>query len=278
MKRLAIILSAAACASSAWAAAPVIIETDNTALVLNVDNGGTLRQSYYGKRMAADSYASLPQGEEAYTTHGYRDQFEPALHINHADSNSSTVLKYVDHATTESSDGTTTTTVNLTDPVYDQNVALVFTTYPSEDIITSHTVITNNSKRDVELVKYASSMLNFNAPEYYLTEFSGDWGREAAMSSQPLRYGKKVIDTKLGSRANAYVSPFFMLSPGKPATETSGDVVLGTLAWTGNFRFDFEVDNINRLRVISGINPYYSTYRLKKGESFTAPDFVFTFS
>lgn len=268
----------AAFAITAGAAVPVVIETGNTALVLNAGDDGTLSQSYFGKRMAAESYASLPQGVEAYATHGYSDQFEPALHISHSDSNSSTVLKYVSHATETSPKGVATTTINLTDPVYSQDVALVFNAYPEEDIITCHTVITNNSKKDVELVKYASSMLSFNAPEYYLTEFSGDWGREAAMSRQPLRFGRKVIDTKLGARANAYVSPFFMLSPGAPATETAGDVVLGTLSWTGNFRFDFEVDKDNRLRVISGINPYYSTYRLKKGESFTTPDFVFTFS
>lgn len=278
MIRTAITLGAALLAMTAGGAAPIFINTDNTALVLSVDDNGTLRQDYYGKRMADDSYGALPQGEEAFVTHGYRDQFEPALHINHADANSSTILKYVDHATESVKPGVMTTTVNLADPVYGETVSLVFTAYTPEDIIECHSVITNNSKKDIELEKYASSMLHFYAPEYYLTEFSGDWGREAAMSSQPLRFGKKVIDTKLGSRANAMVSPFFMLSLGEPATETDGDLVLGTLSWTGNFRFNFEVDNMNRLRVISGINPYYSTYTLKKGESFTTPDFVFTYS
>ena len=268
----------AAFAATAFAATPITISTDNVALRYTVGDDGTLRQSYFGKRLADESYASLGQGVEAFTTHGYTDQFEPALHINHADNNSSLILKYVDHKVEEVKPGVTTTTINLADPVYNDAVSLVLTAYAPEDIITCHSVITNNSGKDIELEKYASSMLHFYAPEYYLTEFSGDWGREAAMSSQPLRFGKKVIDTKLGSRANAMVSPFFMLSLDKPATETAGDVVLGTLSWTGNFRFTFEVDQMNRLRVISGINPYYSAYRLKKGETFVTPDFVFTYS
>ena len=278
MKKTILTLTMAAFAATAFAATPITISTDHVALRYTVGDDGTLRQSFFGKRLADESYASLGQGVEAFTTHGYTDQFEPALHINHADNNSSLILKYVDHKVEEVKPGVTTTTINLADPVYNDAVSLVLTAYAPEDIITCHSVITNNSGKDVTLEKYASSMLHFYAPEYYLTEFSGDWGREAAMSSQPLRFGKKVIDTKLGSRANAMVSPFFMLSLDKPATETAGDVVLGTLSWTGNFRFTFEIDQMNRLRVISGINPYYSAYRLKKGETFVTPDFVFTYS
>ena len=53
---------------------------------------------------------------------------------------------------------------------------------------------------------------------------------------------------------------------------------MGTLAWTGNFRFTFEVDNKGYLRIISGINPYASQYAIKRGESFKTPEFIFTLS
>ena len=55
-------------------------------------------------------------------------------------------------------------------------------------------------------------------------------------------------------------------------------MLVGTLAWTGNFRFTFEVDNLGKLRVISGINPYASKRILAKGESFKTPEFIFTLS
>ena len=38
------------------------------------------------------------------------------------------------------------------------------------------------------------------------------------------------------------------------------------------------IDNNNSLRVISGINPYASEYRLIPGKTFTTPSFVFTYS
>ena len=55
-------------------------------------------------------------------------------------------------------------------------------------------------------------------------------------------------------------------------------MLVGTLGWTGNFSFVFEVDNKNELRVISGINPYASEYSLKPNEIFRTPDFYFTYS
>lgn len=57
------------------------------------------------------------------------------------------------------------------------------------------------------------------------------------------------------------------------AEENAGEVLMGTLGWTGNFRFTFEVDNLKKLRVISGINPYFSTYSLPAKEVFRTPDF-----
>ena len=121
-------------------------------------------------------------------------------------------------------------------------------------------------------------MLYFSDSKYFLTEFSSDWAKEAQMSSQQLQFGKKVIDTKLGSRAAMHTHPFFELGFGQSAQETQGRVMLGTIGWTGNFQFTFEVDNVGNLRVIPAINPYASDYELKANEVFTTPEFMFTFS
>ena len=128
------------------------------------------------------------------------------------------------------------------------------------------------------LWRYASTMLYFSGNEYYLTEFSSDWAKEAQMSTQPLLFGKKVIDTKLGSRAAMHTPPFFELGFEQPAQEAQGRAMLGTIGWTGNFQFTFEVDNVGNLRVIPAINPYASDYELKPNEVFTTPEFIFTFS
>ena len=256
----------------------IVVETDDNAIVFTVGDNNRLYQSYFGQRLnGAADYKALPLGTEAYLTHGMEDYFEPALHINRADGNPSTLLEYKKHETV-SHEGSTETVITLADPVYGDEVVLHYEAFGPENVFKSWTEITNREKTPVELEKFASSMLHFDAPKYIVTQYSGDWANEVNSLDQELHFGKKVIDTKLGARENMFVSPFFQLSLGDKATETSGDVLVGTLGWSGNFRFVFEVDNLGKLRVISGINPYFSQYPLAKGETFRTPEFIFTLS
>lgn len=80
--------------------------------------------------------------------------------------------------------------------------------YEKEDVIKTWSEISHQEKKPVQLFRYASTMLYFNRPAYYLTEFSGDWAKEVQMSTQKLEFGKKVVDTKLGSRAAMHTQPF----------------------------------------------------------------------
>ncbi len=262
----------------AYANEQIVVATDNTSLVFTVGDNGRLYQSYFGKKLAdAAEYANLPLGKEAYLTHGMEDYFEPALQITRADHNPSTVLNYKSHET-KSCAGGTETVIYLADPVYRDEVALHFVAYAKENVFRTWTEIFNKENKAIKIERYASSLLHFHSPKYYLTQYDGDWATEVHRHTQELYFGKKEIDTKLGARAHMFTPPFFQLSIGTSATENTGEVLVGTLAWSGNFRFTFEVDNLGGLRVLSGINPYASAYRIDKGKSFTTPDFIFTLS
>ena len=259
---------------------PIIkIETDCTSLIFQVGDNGRLYQRYLGKKLNHESdFVYLPQGTEVYITHGAEDYFEPAIQVLHNDGNPSLLLKYVEHSSSRQNDGSVETVITLKDDKYPVTVKLHYITYAAENIIKTFTEINHQEKKPIVLSKYASSMLHFNRDKYFLTEFSGDWAHEVNIAERELAFGKKTIDTKLGARANMFVSPFFQLSLGAPSEENSGEVLVGTLGWTGNFRFTFEVDNKNELRVISGINPYASEYNLPAKETFRTPDFYFTYS
>ena len=255
------------------------IETERTSLIYQVADNGRLYQKYLGKKLNHDSDIQyLPQGTEAYLTHGMEDYFEPAIHIRHNDNNSSLLLKYVDHSSNAIDNGVNETVITLKDDKYPVTVKLHYVAYGKENIIRTFTEISHEEKKPVILCKYASSMLHLNSSKYFLTEFSGDWAHEANVTERELAFGKKVIDTKLGARANMFVSPFFQLALDNPSQENAGEVLVGTIGWTGNFRFTFEVDNKNELRIISGINPYDSEYSLPAKEVFRTPDFYFTYS
>ena len=288
------VLSMAAIASANAQSAEqnvIRIATDNTDLVLKVGPNKRVYQTYLGPKLlhesdlqnlswsqhaGSDGSMSI-RGWEVYSTSGNEDFFEPALGITHADGNMTTYLYFVDSSQEEVSGGVHTR-INLKDDKYPVNVTLNYVAYPKENVIKTWTEISHNEKNPITLSQYASAMLYFNEPQYWLTEFSSDWAKEAQMSSQQLQFGKKVIDTKLGSRAAMHTHPFFEIGLNGPVKEHSGEVLMGTLGWTGNFRFTFEVDNVGNLRVIPGINPYASNYELKANEVFTTPEFIFTLS
>lgn len=267
------------------------ISTDQTDLILKVSENGRLYQTYLGEKLLheadvnrfswdihAGSDGSISQrGWEVYSGSGNEDYFEPAVAITHNDGNTSTYLYYVSSSTSPV-EGGTQTTINLRDDKYPVDVTLHYVAYPKENVIKTWSEIKHQEKKPIILSTYASTMLYFCRSSYYLTEFSSDWAKEARMSSQQLQFGKKVIDTKLGSRAAMHTHPFFEVGLDQPVSENQGDVLMGTLGWTGNFRFTFEVDNAGNLRVIPAINPYASNYELKKDEVFTTPEFIFTLS
>lgn len=268
------------------------ITTDSTDLLLQVGENGRLYQTYLGKKLLHDEdihnfnwYIDHPasdgavcrRGWEAYSTSGNEDFFEPALGITHADGNMTSYLYYIDSNQT-AIEGGTLTTIHLRDNKYPVYVTLFYAAYPRQNVIKTWTEISHNEKKPITIWQYASAMLYFSESSYWLTEFASDWARETQMQSQQLQFGKKIIDTKLGSRAALHAEPFFEIGLNGPVKEHSGTVLMGTIGWTGNFRFTFEVDNVGNLRVLPGINPYASPYILKAGETFTTPEFIFTIS
>ncbi len=261
----------------------ISITTDHVQLVLQVNSQKRLCQTYLGERLSEQtdlSQLSMPQaglssstirGLEAYPVMGTEDYYEPAFEIRHADGNPTSVLKYQQHSQQDN-----LTSISLRDEVYPVEVTLYYKTFPQEDVIQQWAEIRHEEKGKVYLGRYASSMLYFEAPNYYLTEFASDWAKEMQMQSGELQFGKKVVDSRLGTRANLMAQPFFEIGLGGPVREEEGTVLMGTLGWTGNFRFTFEVDNQHVLRVVSGINHDASTYLLGKGDVFRTADFFFT--
>ncbi|WP_068840586.1 alpha-galactosidase [Flavobacterium chilense] len=272
------------------------IETQNTALILKAGKNGLLYQSYLGTKLKDNSGYNLLSKEntksfvindgnplvnlrhQAYPTFGTDNLFESAIRVTHNDGNPSLELFYISHQTEKIDSNVTETIVNLKDPVYPVEVKLHYKAFYNENVIEQWTEILHHEKKPVMLYDYASSMLHFDADQYWLTQYHGDWAKEARMQESKLTSGTKVIDSKLGVRTDMYQTPVFLLSLNSKADENSGEIIAGTLAWSGNFKFSFELDNKNSLRISSGINPYASEYTLQPGKTFTTPSFIYTFS
>jgi len=263
-----------------YAAEYIPITTNNTCLLLKVNDRKRLEQTYFGEKIRNMEEMRNVDLEKfsAYSTFGTNHVFEAALRAIQADGNTSTELAYLSHSAEKKSNDLIHTVISLKDEFYDLFVDIHYNAYQQDDIIEQWVEIRNGQDGSVRLTDFASSDLSFKAQQYYVTNFHGDWANEMNMSEQQLTEGIKVIDSKLGVRTDQFTHPCFILSLDGPAQENAGAVVGGTLAWPGNFRFSFEVDNSNNLRVLSGANPYASEYTLGKGESLKTPELLFTFS
>ncbi|WPP49220.1 alpha-galactosidase [Catalinimonas niigatensis] len=266
------------------------IETEHTAQVLQVGENQDLDIIYFGKKLSnTDEYRQVPvvykQSEDytnmlnaAYTSSGSRNLLEPAITVTHADGNISLDLKYVSHQTEKVDDNVSLHSILLKDPVYDFEVTLFYKTYQQEDVVEQWSVIRHKEKKNVVLHKFASANIYLKADDYWLRQYHGDWAKEMQPEETRLTHGIKTLDSKLGTRANLFQPSVFMVSLDKVATEEEGQVLYGALEWSGNFRIDLEMDPLDNLRIIAGMNNYASDYSLKPNEEFKTPAFLYTFS
>ena len=283
-------------AANAQTTAPICITTKNSELVLKVGKDNQLYQCYLGEKLGKpndrsavsketpanfvrnDGNPKLDLRHVAYPAFGTDNLFTPAVRTTHNDGNPSLELYYVSHVTEKKDDNVSETIIKLKDPNYPFEMTVHYKAFFNENVIEQWTEIKHQEKKPITLFNYSSAMLHFEANRYWLTQFHGDWAKEMRMEENVLTSGIKIIDSKLGVRANMYQTPTFFLSLDSKSNETTGEVIAGTLAWSGNFQFVFDIDNNNALRVSAGMNPYASEYSLLPGKVFKTPAFIYTYS
>ncbi|RBQ07951.1 alpha-galactosidase [Pedobacter miscanthi] len=278
--------------SSIFAQKTIEIATKNNVLILETDKDNTLLSTYIGKKLEntseyphiqpLDKYKpgsdDLLNKREAYIASGSLNLMEPALSVTHTDGNKSTVLTFSDVKTEQIDQNRTLTSIVLKDLKYNFQVTLKYLAYYKENVIEQWAEIANHEKGSVVLNKYASANLTLSGRKFFLKNHYSGATREMRSEEQQLLHGIKTIDSKLGTRTNLLHSSSFMVSIDQPATEDLGEVIAGSLAWTGNFKLDFETFDEYYLRITAGINNFSSNYTLKAGENFITPHFVYTYS
>ena len=271
------------CAGAAVATnAPTLLHvgTDHWSMTLLVSEDGRLYQLGCGAAARDIPNPKRAPAREAEFYPPYGDGFilEPALQATHADGNTSTDLQYVKHSVQALDTNVTLTRIELKDPAYPFFVTLCFKIFAREDLIEQWAEIRHEEPAPVVLYRFASSAPLVNAREYWLTQLHGDWANEGNLAQEKLGPGTKVLDSKIGVRASRFRTPSFILSLGGPAREDSGEVLGGSLAWSGSFELAFDLDWKDRLRALCGINPFGSQYHLKPSQTFTTPAMLWTWS
>lgn len=266
----------------------ISVETGRTAMVMCADRDGQLLFRHFGGKIAdASQFAGMKtyrRGDYgtdplAYPAAGGRYFNEPALCAEYPDGYMNTELRYVSYKTIPQDGNVTRTEILLRDDKTMLEVTLVYTAFAKEDVITCRSEIRNGGKKPVILKNYYSSSLPVRADRYLLTHFYGSWAREMQVDRELLTHGIKTVETKKGVRTTHTENPSFMLSLNTcDFDENCGEVIAGALAWSGNFKISFQMDETDELNILAGINPYASEYLLEKGRTFVTPEMIYTYS
>ena len=250
------------------------LKTKSFALDFRVGDDGRLYQNVLG---AAAANEPPQRFDEAYPQWGDGYIWEPALQVSHADGNTSTSLLYDSVTRTNEAPDRELLRIKLRDPAYPFEVTLCFRAHRGRDVLEEWTEIRHHEPRAVKLERMASSALLLSPTNLHLTHFFGDWAKEMQPITELLTPGMKVLDSKVGVRAHQFRNPSFILSLDGAPTETSGRVLAGSLAWSGNFQCAFD-QNGRGVRALCGVNPFASGYALAPGEIFTTPTMIWVWS
>ncbi len=257
--------------------------TDKMGISLLVDKNNNVFQQYIGKETApADMFRHGASKDLAYPTITSTNQFqfwgEPALHAIHSDGHMSTAFQFLKSDVQNIDADTKLTTVTLKDPNYEFYVNLHYKSHLKLNVVEQWADIVHHEPGTVTLTNFASAALTFHSGDFRLTHFAGGWANEFSIHETRLTPGSKVIENKWGITSSNERQQHFMLSMDGAATETSGKVLAATLAWSGNYKFQFELTTNNKLVVTAGMNPWASAYTLPPGETFSTPRLVYTFT
>ncbi len=262
----------------------VVIETQNTSLVLEVEKGQHPKYVYYGTKLNAQELQHLQQPAvmgrmEMYPAYGLNTPAEAAIAMKHVDGNMSTALLAEGYEQGEVvDDGNFVTCITMKDPAYPITVKLNYKAYVKEDMIEAWTEITNNEKGIVNLTTFASAMLPIRRGNVWMSHFYGSWANETQLVEEPLTAGQKVIVNKDGTRNSHTDHSEVMFSLDGKGQENNGAVIGAALCYSGNYRLKVVTDDTEYHYFFAGINEDNSEYHLKKGETFQTPVLALTYS
>jgi alpha-galactosidase len=251
------------------------VQTKNFALNFEVGNDGRL---YQHSVAAGDTIDKLQRTDESYPQAGDGYVWEPALQVVHADGNTSMSLIFESVTRTNDDARLELTQIKLHDPAYPLEVTLNFRADRERDVVEQWMEIVHHESGPVILERMASTALLLAPTNVYLTHFFGDWAKEMLSPiTEQITPGTKVLDSKLGVRADQFQNPSFVLSLDGPLVENAGRVLAGSLEWSGSFQCVFD-DNGTGIRALCGVNPFASAYHLNPDETFTTPKMIWVWS
>ena len=287
-----------------------VLDTNKTTYAFRVMPTGHLEHLYYGRKIRFDSDDGIaeqwefgPGNSSVYdkenssfsfedikleiSAPGKGDVREPSLELINADGSRTSDFVFEKAEQTKGKirkedfpgsygGDADVLTVTLKDKENGLTLKLIYTIFEKCDVITRSCELTNDAEEDIVIGRIMSMQLDFDPGDYSFVSFNGAWAREMGKNVQKVGAAKLVNSSSTGASSNRS-NPFIMLGKGA-FDEDYGEVYGINLIYSGNHYTAVEKNPYGKVRLVTGINPQGFSWKLQKGESFTSPEAVMTYS
>ena len=288
------------------------LTTANSAYQMLIDELGFLRHLHYGSRIAAQNMSyqhldvdvafsgnpvenrrernispdTMPQ---EYTSFGVGDFRLNSIALVNTDGSRAVQFRYLSHeickgkyaipglpAAYDNGDEADTLIVTLGDAVSGIKVRLYYGVFEKQDVITRCAEIINEGAGTVTLEKAASLALDMPYGNWDLMHFWGKHCLERQPERVPLSHSITTIGSTRGMTSHQH-NPFIILCDHE-ASEDHGECYGLMLAYSGGFKAEIEMNQIDTVRVVMGIDDTYFSWKLNAGESFRTPEVLLSYA
>ncbi|MGX2945956.1 alpha-galactosidase [Enterococcus alishanensis] len=242
-----------------------------------------------GQEERAYSKDTLPQ---EFSSHGSMDYRIPASIIQRQNGANLTDLRYHSYkisagkpvlaglpaAYVVEENEASTLTITLKDRFEEIYLDLFYTIYNERNVIARSVKVRNLTNQTLSIEKIASMQLDLtNSGKYQdVLSLPGAHVQERQVNREKLSAGIKRFESRRGATSH-HMNSFIALME-EDANEFNGEVIGVHLVYSGNHSFELEVDQINQLRLVVGINEYNFSWELKTQQEFQTPEVLLAYS
>lgn len=285
--------------------------TDNTEYQMKADKYGVLKHLWYGEKTGCDmeylqSYPdvgfsgniydagndrtySLDTLPLEYACDGVGDYRVTGAAAVHSDGSCALDLRYKSYRISKGKysikglptvyadeNEAETLEIILKDKYSDIEVTLRYGVLPKLDIITRCVSVANNGTQPVILTKVASLCLDIPHGKWEWVHFHGRHAMERLTERMPLCHGIQESSSTRGTSSHHQNPTVLLCSP--DCTETSGSCIGAALMYSGSFQTKIQLDQMEQVRLVMGINPELFRWELKPSEVFDTPEVIMSYS
>ena len=166
--------------------------------------------------------------------------------------------------------------LKLKDKVNGLAVTLLYGVFAQADVITRAALLENEGRGPIRLDKAASACLDLPFGPWELIHFHGRHCMERQPERVPLSHNIQTLRSARGASSHQH-NPFAILAA-PHTTEEAGECLGAMLVWSGNFKIECEVSQMQSTRLVAGVSDDDFSWTLEPGGQFAAPEVLFCYS